>query len=215
MRFMQNRQEYLVKPGQVFLLHLKGDHAYTTGPEGFVHKRFARIVGPALDVILSGSGLDRIDVVEANNPEVIVTCIRRAIRLLRDKPAGFEKTLSALAYEILNELAASSHARRSSPVQAAVDYVHQHISEPITNDDLAAVAGVSTSYLIRTFTKETGNTPLQYHQRNRMQLAWNLLKRGSVQVKEVAQRVGFDDQLYFSKVFKKTYGLSPRRMRKP
>jgi len=63
----------------------------------------------------------------------------------------------------------------------------------------------------RAFARATGKTPLQYLADLRVEEAKQLLARGGLSVKEVAQRVGVPDPFYFSRLFRKTAGLSPQR----
>ena len=64
------------------------------------------------------------------------------------------------------------------------------------------------------FSKETGIGVSEYIRKRRMHKAKKLLKNTKKPVWEVAQEVGFEDYTYFSRVFKNTYGKSPREIRK-
>ncbi|WP_221031993.1 helix-turn-helix transcriptional regulator [Actomonas aquatica] len=79
--------------------------------------------------------------------------------------------------------------------------------------ELAAVAHVSLPTLHRLFRRYQGVTPYQYLTRRKMNEAAHALIDTDLMVKEVAARVGFDDPLHFSRVFRHVHGVSPQRLR--
>jgi len=82
-----------------------------------------------------------------------------------------------------------------------------------TNSSLAREVGVSSAYLVKIFREQTGRTPLRYHQLTKIALARHLLGKTTMPVKEIALRIGYEDPLYFSRVFRKETGVSPRGFR--
>ena len=75
--------------------------------------------------------------------------------------------------------------------------------------------GLSSSYLCRIFKEETGLSMNAYITNLRMSKAGELLNDTNSYIKEVAISVGFEDQLYFSRLFKRYYGVTPSEYRKP
>jgi AraC-like DNA-binding protein len=213
MRLQQNGRDYVVGPGQAMILQRNATHVYATGPGGFARKRFVTLTGPGVGMVMGLTGLDRLDVVSLPDPGPLVAAMRDAHRLLKAKPGGYEKRVSALAYAVLNELVAASSARRSDLVRKAVDHMHRNPHVALTNADLAQIAGVTPGYLVRRFQAEVGQTPLKYHLSLKLVLAQRLLQTTSGAVKEIAARTGFEDPLYFSRVFSRAVGTSPRRFR--
>ncbi len=94
-------------------------------------------------------------------------------------------------------------------IRQVVEYIHTHFDEKITLQDLAIFVSLNEAYLSRLFKSETGKTVNHYLNEIRVYQASELLKNRDLMVKEVAQLVGIKDQLYFNRVFKKFYGLSP------
>lgn len=80
-------------------------------------------------------------------------------------------------------------------------------------DDLAAVACVAKSYLIRLFTSALHVSPIRYVNRKKVERAQLMLMTEPIHVKEVAFRLGYDDHSYFIRLFKKTTGLTPNEYR--
>jgi len=213
MRLQQDSRDYLVGPGQAMVLRRKSTHAYATGPAGFARNRFVTLTGPAADMVMGLAGLDRVDVVALPDPAAMVGAMRDAHRLLKAKPDGWEKRISALAYAIVSELIAASSARLSDLVQDTLNHLQRSPHVATTNTALARAAAVTPGYLVRRFRAEVGQTPLKYHLSLKLVLAQRLLQTTTATVKEIAARTGFEDPLYFSRVFRKAVGVSPRGFR--
>jgi transcriptional regulator GlxA family with amidase domain len=79
---------------------------------------------------------------------------------------------------------------------------------------LASLACVSTGHFQRAFKLKYGVSPVTYMNQYRISAAKNLLSTTSLSCAEIASEVGFDDIFYFSKVFKKVTGYSPKSQRK-
>lgn len=81
-------------------------------------------------------------------------------------------------------------------------------------DRYAASRGMSASWFIRSFKEFTGHTPMQYILALRVVNAQNLLENTDYTVAEISRIVGYEDQMYFSRLFKKQNGVSPSLFRK-
>ncbi|AKG33722.1 response regulator [Paenibacillus durus] len=93
---------------------------------------------------------------------------------------------------------------------AAKDYIHTHYSDPeLSVDQVASGMYVDSSYLRKVFRKEGAIAVLDYITYIRMKQAKELLADGNVKLAEIAERVGYADPNYFSKSFKKHYGMPP------
>jgi YesN/AraC family two-component response regulator len=102
----------------------------------------------------------------------------------------------------------------SNTARRAAAYVREHYSEPIARSDLAAALGVSENYLTDLFHREMGVSLWTYLNRYRIKQAKALLVSTELKITEIASRVGFDDPAYFSRVFRRYTGRSPRAFRK-
>jgi AraC-like DNA-binding protein len=100
-------------------------------------------------------------------------------------------------------------------MQTVDRYIQEHLNGRIALVDLAAQAGMSRFHFLRVFRERFGHPPMKYVQKLRMQIAQALLRECStLRIGEVAARLGFDDQLHFSRVFRQWSGVSPRAFRK-
>lgn len=95
-------------------------------------------------------------------------------------------------------------------IQASIDYISEYYSQKIDIGTLAETAGYSESYYRRQFTKIYGIAPNEYINRLRIEKAKDMLKSSFYTISEVSYHCGFLNQYYFSRVFKKFTGVSPK-----
>ena len=107
------------------------------------------------------------------------------------------------------ETPASQIDSGNSDVRTLVLYLQKHYAEHISLDTLSATVNLNRSYLCRLFKRETGESLFQYLARLRLEKATSLLAQDRLPVREVAARVGIDDPFYFTRMFKKQYGVAP------
>ena len=100
-----------------------------------------------------------------------------------------------------------------SAITHAIRYLSNHYSEAVTLASAAKSAGVHPSYLSALFRKVTGLTFKDYLNQIRVEHALELLKNTDYPIMEIAISCGFNDQSYFTKVFKKQTGMTPRQFR--
>lgn len=106
----------------------------------------------------------------------------------------------------------NSHA--AEEIDKAISYFSEHYNEPISIDDYAEQNHVSASWFIRNFRLYAGITPKQFILQKRIYNAEALLQNTQYNINEIAQIVGYDNPLYFSRIFQKAKGLSPSEYRK-
>ena len=90
------------------------------------------------------------------------------------------------------------------------EYIRSHLSEKLTLADVAAVFNFSPNYLSQLFGKYGDSGFVEYITETRIAAAKEMLEQGDLKVYEIAEKLGYDSSFYFSKVFKKVTGLSPR-----
>ncbi len=131
-------------------------------------------------------------------------------------------TANSLARLILRELwllqtDARGSVRSESPedtLGSIERYVLDHLSEPISVQDLCRLSAMSQSTLRRRFVKTLGVSPYEWVVERRIEEAERLLSTQTIPVREIAARVGIPDAAYFSRVFTRRAGLTPRAYRK-
>ncbi|UJF31833.1 response regulator transcription factor [Paenibacillus hexagrammi] len=99
-------------------------------------------------------------------------------------------------------------------INKAIQYMREHVEEDISREDVAAFVNLNSAYLSRLFRKQTGKSLIDYMIEFKMGRAKELLKHSEMTVSAVAQSLGYVNFSYFSKVFKKIYGMNPQDFRK-
>jgi len=109
---------------------------------------------------------------------------------------------SSVIYEI--------KCHKENPVIAkAKEYIDAHINEELSLDQTADAVNVNPFYLSKLFKDETGNNFIDYVTDKRLDKARSLLKQGELNIKEISHECGYSDQNYFSKLFRRKFGLTP------
>ena len=97
---------------------------------------------------------------------------------------------------------------------SVVSYLNKHYFEPLDIGQCAGMLCLSSGRFAHLFKETTGMSPYAYILQLRMEKASELLALTDIPVAEISQRVGFDDPLYFSRMFRKRYGVCPKVFRK-
>lgn len=108
----------------------------------------------------------------------------------------------------------SQRGKRESFSAKIQEYLADHYSESITSDDAAEALFYSQSYFCRLFKKQFGTSFLEYLSMYRISRAKTMLETTHQRVAEVAEAVGFMDNAYFSRCFKRLVGFSPSEYKK-
>ena len=99
-------------------------------------------------------------------------------------------------------------------MEYALRYFREHWNEPIVIEDYAQTRGMSVSWFLRNFKQTTNTSPMQFILSLRINNAVHLLESTNYNVTEIGAIVGYDNPLYFSRIFKKQIGVSPSDYRK-
>ncbi len=141
---------------------------------------------------ITGGKFDASQLYGFSDTEAIASCVK----------ANFD----ALCNSLKNRKCESEH----NTIQHVVAYLNEHISEEIGHEAIAAKYRIHPGYLSRLFKQEMGETLSEYQLRIKTERAAVLLKEGRYKVGEIAQMVGCNASSYFSIMFKKNTGYSPR-----
>jgi AraC family transcriptional regulator len=112
----------------------------------------------------------------------------------------------APAVAIAPPIAGELTARRFVRVR---DYIEHNLGEAITLEDLAHVAGVSRFHFARQFRARTGESPMSYLLRTRVERAKTLLRDSRIRVIDISAELGFADQSHFARTFRRLVGMPP------
>lgn len=142
--------------------------------------------------------------------------IQRAAGIYEEVDCGYIENVSEVEAVVVKlgnrifeceSIPVSEHV--SNPVRIAAEYAAGHFREPIGLGNAADAVGVNSAYLSYLFSQEMGIGFSNYLLNLRIEHAKKLLKESNLKMREVAEKSGFNDYHYFSKVFKKMNGVSP------
>lgn len=121
----------------------------------------------------------------------------------------FDAMLRSVTYEQHRE----NRRLQDYYIRESLSYIEQNFQNDITVEDIAKVCGLNRSYFGKIFKDSTGKTPQQFLLTYRMIKATELLKLTKLSVGDISMAVGYQNQLHFSRAFKKIYGMPPREWR--
>lgn len=131
-----------------------------------------------------------------------------------------EKDLTGLSYTLLEVLdlfismAFTDQKIPDSPsLQKAVSYINEHYFEPLSLKSVASHVGLNGTYFSTMFKRQMGMSFSDYLTQRRIKQAKVLLKNSNMSLMDISLAVGFENQSYFSRVFRDRTGVSPRQYR--
>ncbi|MEK0315540.1 response regulator transcription factor [Cohnella sp. 56] len=141
---------------------------------------------------------------------ILIGTVERAFELVsgRDRLDAMEKLVDPKLLEVNRD-----EARYGTAIKDAIGYIYEHLHEAIGMKQVAEQLHLNASYFSVLFKEQTGMTFSDYLTRIRLQKAKELLVATQSPVWEIAEKVGYQTDKYFIKVFKDNEGLSPRQYR--
>lgn len=138
---------------------------------------------------------------------------------ISSQPGGIRAfQTESLFRNVLEEVFVCARAHMSNGAQSlfeqAVEYIHEHYMNELTIPMLAARSGVNRNQIAYAFNKNVGMGPGEYLLRYRLNRSKELLLECEATVRDIAQLAGFSDPYYFSRAFKKQFGMSPVAFRR-
>ena len=140
----------------------------------------------------------------------------RMIQETQLKPPGYETMAAALLQELLSLtgrrlaiLRDEGKYKARQKLMRAVEHMHYHYDEPQSIDQYAAQCGMSKYHFAHRFREYVGQSPYAYLTALRMERALELLSGSEMPVADVARACGYENPLYFSRIFSTRYGQPP------
>ena len=199
-------------PGQALLLNIKPGYVAKSNGDiwDFI---WIQMSGRLANELCAYVQKDRGSPVFDASPEVLQLYDRiQALATPNDWSQYRDIEICSALYHLLGIL--HSAPAGSIRTAAAVQYIHDHYAENLEIDMLAKLCMISPYHFIRCFREKHGTTPHTYITLFRINTAKKLLLNTSQSISMIAERVGFEDASYFSRIFKKHTGYLPKDFRR-
>ena len=195
---------YFLQPGQ--------DQYYYADPDTPWQKRFVNVSGPLLDRLIEGYRLRGCNCFPALDIRAELNDI---LRLTQTRPGDNTALLVAALTGIFQKMYAqqTDDARSGDPVRRIRDHLDRTASGQYDFAQACSEAALSPGHCARLFRQAYGVTPHAYFMARKLELAASLLRDTRLPVRAIAHELSFADEYYFSNVFRRKTGLSPRAYR--
>lgn len=220
-----NGENYAATAGDVYILRKKTTHTYWSDAKVPWVKIFFNIRGTLAEKLLDEyqlGGTGKV-VLDAQGME---QDFRDMLEGLTDNTVPQTERFDAAAVKFLEIILKLTKRQRETGIRKGnvvsvesemnklIEYITMNPKRIVSNQELADVIFRSKDYVIKRFFANFGVTPYDYQIQQKMFSARNMLANMNLSVKEIANMLGYDDQHYFSYMFKKRCGMSPTQYRK-
>ncbi len=153
---------------------------------------------------------------------VVTQQLSAIVEEYRAREPGYELAIRGHLFSLMTRLyrahrqplpAAPGRKRQDQRLKEVLQRIGEQYPQPLSPQSLADSCGLTLSYFCRLFRQGTGMTAAAYITAYRLSKAEELLTSTDLSVTDIAARVGFSDMAYFSRRFKRQYGLSPLQFR--
>jgi AraC-like DNA-binding protein len=216
----------ILEPGHAILLFPGVWHRYTPDPETGWHEHWIGFDGEiARRWLRHRFFTPKNPVLKMNAEDTVLATFSRVMQSIRaNRPAlqqilaGATDNLMGLIYSA-QQTQPATDAQNTNAIEAAITRIQSEFAHHLDMQLLAGELGVSYSSFRHTFTAHTGLSPHQYLLEFRLVRARSLLAESELSVKEIATQTGFEDEFYFSRLFRQKLNFTPsqwrRRSRRP
>ena len=203
---------YIIQPGDTYFLYKTRGHRYYCSGKSWTK----------LWIVLDGEAVNALfGIYLKNKPNVlhgfdIHRNMQNILSLVQNKELPYEEMVNQAILIIHRILIAASNypeVPKYRLQEMVKNHIDDNLNKPLKLDDLVEIFHYSKNHIINTFRNEYGCTPYDYYEKQRMMIARELLTGTSVSVSDIAFRLGFETPQYFSKRFRKQFGMTPMQFR--
>jgi len=201
-------------PGSVAVLPAGQPHAYGASVEDPWSLWWLHLTGTQIGLAQGPGGWLRGGVFDHPEPRALVRAIGQVLAgLEHGQDARRRAAATTAAWSVLGLLHALTAPPEDPGVAMALQALHTHLNRPFSVAGLARIGGGSPSHFTARFRTATGQSPIDYLLRLRMERAAWLLQNGDQAIEAIARQVGYEDPAYFSRRFTRHHGCPPRAYR--
>lgn len=159
------------------------------------------------------------------NDKIVNKCFEKLFLEYNSKTEGYDMEIKSIVYHLisyllrnyklenLNTYELDMRKKQLERTNQILDYISTHYHNKLTTSELAKQFFLNEHYFCHFFKKMTGESPMNYINKYRIEKAQVLLKNADSSITEIAINVGFEDINYFSRTFKKYVGIPPKQYR--
>lgn len=204
--------------GDTFFLRAHEVHDFYSDPEDPMEKIWVTVVGSLPPAMLDSYGLTKSMLLPGVDTSHY---IEQLMRIVTNTEYDMEtmNTKCCIVYHRLCQFIRTKLQMDSEPaaipenIVRLKNYIDSHLDEPLTIEKCCSITYLSSSQTTRQFRKYYAMAPYEYLNNQRIEWAQELLRTSSYSIHDIAMQLGFQDQSYFSKYFKKKCGKSPTAYR--
>jgi AraC family transcriptional regulator, arabinose operon regulatory protein len=213
-------QRYEIMPGQLLAMPANSERSYATYGERSWSLIWIQLAEVNNSASASKPNLDpRTTSLGPYEKREMLALFQEVMQALEMPCAQRLEQVSQRTMGLLHSIISSQRESCQTETDAAgrigrtIEYMKEHLNESLRAATLAAVANMSLPHYFAQFKRVIGSSPIDYLIKLRMEHARRLLSETSWSVKEVAVSLGYDDPLYFSRVFKSINHTAPSDFR--
>ena len=210
-------KSYVLIPGQLIVFSPNVPFYYSNKKDSLAEYMWINFTGCEAENIISKASIPFNFPYSVANPQYVFEAFETFFDEFRYRSFLHELSIFYKFVQIAVTLGRSRKGNTQKSADSLTNsmmYISMNYTKDITTEELAKIEHLSCAHFRRLFKEKTGMTPTQYITAMRIRYAEQMLLETNFSVKEIANKVGFHDQLYFSKVFSKRYGVSPTDFRR-
>lgn len=211
---------HYVEAGDLFILFPEVWHRYKPDPSTGWDEYWFGFQGPWADDVMKATFKEQVPILRHGSSARLKSLFLDGANTMREALPGSRRLLAARVFELVAQMQAwqqQQTTQQTSELHAKINRAAQRLldlSQPQPDlYQLAADMRLSYTAFRRAFKAQIGVPPGQFHQQALIEQASRLLLNTQLPIKEIADRLGFESALYFSRIFKKKTGLSPLHFR--
>ena len=207
-KFKTNNKSFTVGKGDILYLPKNTEYSQNTLGEKLIAIHF---------INYSFNRKNQIEFVKSENVEYVEKIAQQMYDIWKEKKQGYRYKCTSLLYELLYFLNCQEHANiissitHDNKIKTAIDYIHTNYRNiGIDVSHLANMCCMSEAYFRKLFKMIYDVSPKQYILNLKLEIASQLLQSQFYTINEVSDKSGFNDVKYFSRIFKKRFGFTPK-----
>lgn len=209
---------YYPTAGDSYFLRAQEVHDFYSDPSDPMEKIWVTVIGTLPPAMLDSYGLHTSMLLPGIDTSHYIEQLLRIVETSDDDMEAMNTQCCVVFHRLcqfIYEKLQIVNEKASIPenIVRLKNYIDLHLDKPLTIDECNSITCLSSSQTTRKFKEYYGMAPYEYHNDQRIKWAQELLRTSSYTIHDIATQLGFQDQNYFSKYFKKKCGQSPTEFR--